>query len=888
MPYVIEQKETSSKYGVIWSRVPSRKGSLDPNISEQEARASAQELEKGTGSQHRYRYLTEAEYSEYTRPPTKERPFQGTIVTTPETRAMRQKEKRSREEKVLAEQALVKGFAGEQLSPSEKRALRRAKEVRYDLGYGEITGTGETALVRMGMEKEKQAEQIKILQGSVSKDWTSRFEATASKLKFETAEEARSAGWEVEERIIETPSTKREPPISGLPTPKELLMMQDIGADPEPYLNTSKDVPRLFNTDKTMADVTPLITPSKKGTPDAMISARKEQPMIFYDSSIPSAKDILSTEDYKQLDIIMKGVKETRREEKVGRSMVFDKPAKQFVTVLTYKGLPKAKKAVPYAVGFGALAVLSPPLAGAVAIGSSPFLVKDIQTRIATEGTVATIAEEAPTFALFGATYKGGIKVRGSISALRTRAEATWIESGLESTYKKVRYDYKPEPFYVREGAEMPTQYTLGGRPMTKSQLRFLKTTPETKPYFSLTEEAYAGVRFTEYTQGTRTFFVAPEKQTALKDFGFKYDRGIDLKASYTLGQRTGRLKIIDKTYTPEQYARELVSRDKIGLFYVELLPKGIRGRYYPKQAGLERPEILIRAELKGTKQGRATLAHELGHHLYRKDYIKGLPYEKQPAEIVAQQTRIDTLKFGFREVSILPTIGRQTKLPEFIKQDKPTIVNMFRSKKGQLDLGFKREVDFFRPRVERKVELKIFRDKTFTNRTIPLVEREPTFYTGIISSSRIRPISSTRTFPSISEGLKPQPMSDVFVDTSPKIDIGIESGIDTGQIIDIDVTQDIATTGLLEIDLGTPSRPPRTRTPKKPSEPRPPEPLPPLKIPMFPKRKTKKPAKVKTKIPSLFAPKYVSQPFAVTFDIWGKKPKYTSIQVRPMLEVWR
>lgn len=59
------------------------------------------------------------------------------------------------ERKRLAKQALEKGFAGEQISKAERDALIRTKKV----SYGDVTGTGKSALARIEMQQEALKEQ---------------------------------------------------------------------------------------------------------------------------------------------------------------------------------------------------------------------------------------------------------------------------------------------------------------------------------------------------------------------------------------------------------------------------------------------------------------------------------------------------------------------------------------------------------------------------------------------------------------------------------------------------------------------------------------------------------------------------------------------------------
>ena len=97
---------------------------------------------------------------------------------------------------------------------------------------------------------------------------------------------------------------------------------------------------------------------------------------------------------------------------RVATKAIFGNPIEQTAGSLILFGLPKAAKALPSAIGFGALTYVSPPAAAAVGLGFLPSFASNIQTSMWEKGFFRTLGEEGPTLGLFVASGRGGAKLR--------------------------------------------------------------------------------------------------------------------------------------------------------------------------------------------------------------------------------------------------------------------------------------------------------------------------------------------------------------------------------------------------------------------------------------------------------------------------------------------
>ncbi len=141
-----------------------------------------------------------------------------------------------------------------------------------------------------------------------------------------------------------------------------------------------------------------------------------------------------------------------------------------FGTQLVFEGIPKAAKAAPEAAAFGALALISPPAAAIVGTAALGLSIPGLQTQIATKGLAGAVATELPSFALFGAAGKGGVKLRTSGIIRKPVSEISFSEFEAKVTDPSFTFDAKP--FVIVQEGKTPAflQRTLKGEIITPRQ----------------------------------------------------------------------------------------------------------------------------------------------------------------------------------------------------------------------------------------------------------------------------------------------------------------------------------------------------------------------------------------------------------------------------------
>lgn len=288
---------------------------------------------------------------------------------------------------------------------------------------------------------------------------------------------------------------------------------------------------------------------------------------------------------------------------------------------------------------------------------------------------------------------------------------------------------------------------------------------------------------------------------------------------------------------------------------------------------------------------------------LYR---IRYLEYTKGTRTMFDQPREQQTLKgisrqFVYTEpmqrIDVKPL--RQTKVTEPFKTDyvptEKTIQPLFksrmlRSKRASLTLERQQEIvreDYFgrsellKPRAEIKGP-----SRSLGPRVSPTFE--PTYFpiTSSIVGSKTTPLSSTsvRKMSISSTALITRPVDDIGINIKPRSYVTPISITSPKQ----DVRQETMAITILDIPTV-----PRPTTPQRPRPPRPTDPVPTPEITGgggidLPKGKPNNILSGKTSKSILnFSPKYVSQPYAVAFNIFGKRPKtLTGVTVRPLIKL--